>query len=107
MNTKISTIRTFSVHTISRVRLELETVDGSTQLFDEELRRPEDAEIDKVTDVLVKYGQRINVLTQQKFVIRAKLTVTSASGAMIHVSEDLASVIPVFDMASKLLNIRK
>lgn len=107
MSTKITTLRSFSVHTVSRVRLELETLDGSTQLFDAELTRPIDASVEYVNDALFNYHQRIGVLIEQKFAMRAKLTVTSATGSMSHVSEDLMSVIPVFEMASKLLNIRK
>lgn len=107
MSTKISTLRIFSVHTVSRVRLELETLSGSNQLFDAELTRPADASVECVNDALFNYHQRIGVLTEQKFEMRAKLTVTSASGSMTHVSEDLMSVIPVFEMAAKLLNIRK
>lgn len=107
MSTKITTLRSFSVHTVSRVRLELESLCSSNQLFDVELTKPTDASVECVNDALFNYHQRIGVLTEQKFDMRAKLTVTSATGSMSQVSEDLMSVIPVFEMASKLLNIRK
>ena len=107
MTTTISTLRAFSSHTVSRVRLELETLDGNTQLFDAELTKPHDAGVEFVQDVLFNYHQRIGVLAEQKFSMRAKLTVTSASGSMTHISEDLMSVLPIFDMATKLLSIRK
>ena len=93
----------FSVYSIRRVRLELETIDGASQLFDVELVRPSMATEDCVRVHLSQFYARIAVLKQQGFDFQAKLTVTSGSGCVIATGEDFSEISTVFEMNARLM----
>lgn len=99
---KLVKTNNFSVYSIRRVRLELETTNGASQLFDIELVRPSMATEECVRVYLVQCNDRIAVLKQQGFDFRAKLTVTSSSGCVV-ATGDFDEISTVFEMNARLM----